>query len=213
MYYGKLQPKRSTLAVRVLLVCVGVLGLAATAGFVGMAGSGAVQAAADTPPPSNKEKPQIPPSSSGQTHLRSPLGMSGKGKESAKAAQAGSAKATTPTAAGRRDPFKAWVAPTPPSRLLLEPGALPPGTRGLVISGLRLEGTVRDQAANTMIAVVTNYTKRAYFLRVNDAVYNGVVSKITPEAIYFKENTLDSRGRVTTHEVEIKLGSAPGEGR
>jgi hypothetical protein len=64
-----------------------------------------------------------------------------------------------------------------------------------------------------MIAVVTNSTKRAYFLRVNDTVYNGVVTKITPEAIYFKENTVDSSGRVATHEVALKLGSAPGEGR
>jgi hypothetical protein len=64
-----------------------------------------------------------------------------------------------------------------------------------------------------MIAVVTNYTKRAYFLRVSDMVYNGVVSKIAPEAVYFKENTLDSSGRVATREVEIKMGSATGEGR
>jgi hypothetical protein len=92
-------------------------------------------------------------------------------------------------------------------------GVLPPGIRGLVISDLRLEGIVRQEPANTMIAVVTNYTKRAYFLRVNDAVYNGVVSRITPEAVYFRENTLDSSGRVATHEVELKLGSAPGEGR
>jgi hypothetical protein len=92
-------------------------------------------------------------------------------------------------------------------------GVLPPGIRGLVIAELRLEGVVRQQPTNTMIAVVTNYTKRAYFLRVNDVVYNGVVSKITSEAVYFKENTLDSSGRVTTHEVEVKLGLAPGEGR
>jgi len=201
------QPKRATLAVRALLLCVGTLGLAATAGI------GAVQALSDTPTSSNKEKPQIRPSSSGQTQVRTPLRMAGKGHDSPKAVQAGSAKATTSAAAGRRDPFKAWVTPTPASRLVPEPGALPVGTRGLVISGLRLEGVVREQAANAMIAVVTNYTKRAYFLRVNDAVYNGVVSKITPEAVYFKENTLDSRGRVTTHEVEIKLGSVPGEGR
>jgi len=211
MFYGKLQPKRAGLGLRVLLLCVGVLGLA------GMAGIGAVQGTADTSPSSNKEKPQISPLSSGQTQVRTPLRMSGKGQDPAKAVQAGSAKASTPgvpsTATGRRDPFKAWVAPTPASRLLPEPGALPAGTRGLVISSLRLEGIVREQAANAMIAVVTNYTKRAYFLRVNDAVYNGVVSKITPEAIYFKENTLDSRGRVTTREVEIKLGPGPGEGR
>jgi hypothetical protein len=64
-----------------------------------------------------------------------------------------------------------------------------------------------------MIAVVTNSSKRAYFLRENDTLYNGVVSKITPDAIYFKENTLDSKGRVETHQVVAKLGSAPGEGR
>jgi hypothetical protein len=92
-------------------------------------------------------------------------------------------------------------------------GSLPAGLRGLVISDLRVEGIVRLESVNNMIAVVTNYTKRAYFLRVNDTVYNGVVSKITPEAVYFKENTLDSSGRVATHEVAIKLGSAPGEGR
>jgi hypothetical protein len=92
-------------------------------------------------------------------------------------------------------------------------GSLPAGIRGLVISELRVEGIVRLESANNMIAVVTNYTKRAYFLRVNDTVYNGVVSKITREAVYFMENTLDSSGRVATHEVAIKLGSAPGEGR
>ena len=216
MFCDKLQATRAVLGLRVLLLCLGLLGLTVTAGFAGMAGIGAVQAAADMPPSSNKERPQVPPSSSGQTHLRSPLGMSGKGKESANAAQAGSAKATTSRtapAAGRRDPFKVWVPPSPVSRLAPEPGTVPAGTRGLVISGLRLEGTVREEAGNAIIAVVTNYTKRAYFLRVNDAVYNGVVSKITPEAVYFKENTLDSRGRVTTREVEIKLASAPGEGR
>jgi hypothetical protein len=82
-----------------------------------------------------------------------------------------------------------------------------------VISELRLEGVVRQKPAGGMIAVVTNYTKRAYFLKVHDTVYNGVVSKITPEAVYFKENILDSGSRVATREVVVKLGSAPGEER
>jgi hypothetical protein len=64
-----------------------------------------------------------------------------------------------------------------------------------------------------MIAVVTNETKRAYFLNEGDAVYNGVVSKITPDAVYFKENVLDSNGKVWTRDVMKRLGSAPGEGR
>jgi type II secretory pathway component PulC len=90
---------------------------------------------------------------------------------------------------------------------------LPPGERGLLISQLTLEGVVREQTDNKMIAVVTNQTKRAYFLHENQSVYNGVVSKITPDAVYFKENVLDVDGRVTTREVVKRLSSAPGEGR
>lgn len=92
-------------------------------------------------------------------------------------------------------------------------GRLPPGNRGLVISQLKLEGVVRENNSNKMIAVVTNETKRAYFLADNDAVYNGVVTKITPDAVYFKENVLDENGRVSTREVIKKLGAAPGEAR
>jgi hypothetical protein len=92
-------------------------------------------------------------------------------------------------------------------------GVLPPGKRGLVISHLLLQGVVREQTSNKMIAVVTNETKVARFLYENDALYNGVVSKITPDAVYFKENVLDAKGRVTTREVVKRLGSAPGEGR
>ena len=117
--------------------------------------------------------------------------------------------------AGKRDPFKLpslsarEVAGIPEGAI----GQLPPGTRGLIISQLRVEGVVRENVANKMIAVVTNETKRAYFLSENDTVYNGVVSKITPDAVYFKENVLDQEGRVSTREVVKKLGSAPGEGR
>jgi hypothetical protein len=120
--------------------------------------------------------------------------------------------------AGKRDPFKLppaggakGGAETPEN--ILEGTALPPGERGLVISQLTLEGVVRQQTDNKMIAVVINETKRAYFLHENQAVYNGVVSKITPDSVYFKENVLDEGGRVTTREVVKRLGSAPGEGR
>ena len=156
------------------------------------------------------------PSASG-AHNSVPPAQSGTASGGGPAVAARPAKSANPSesssAAVRRDPFKAWVAPSAADHSALEPVRLPAGPRGLVISGLRLEGVVRQQPADEMIAVVTNDTKRAYFLRVNDIVYNGVVSKITPVAIHFKENTLDSRGRVVTRDVEIKLGSALGEGR
>ncbi len=122
-------------------------------------------------------------------------------------------------AAGKRDPFKLpsyMTAKGGGSENVMESepgGVLPPGKRGLVISHLVLQGVVREQTSNKMIAVVNNETKVARFLYENDELYNGVVSKITPDAVYFKENVLDSQGRVTTLEVVKRLGSAPGEAR
>lgn len=122
-----------------------------------------------------------------------------------------------PVIVGKRDPFKL---PPPPGPGGAEPaggegllGPLPGGKRGLVVGQLRLEGIVRLDTSNTMIAVVTNYRNLAYFLRENDAVYNGVVSKITPDSISFKENYLDQFGRAQVREIVKRLSGAAGEGR
>lgn len=116
---------------------------------------------------------------------------------------------------GRRDPFKL---PPPPGQGGPQDGdgitgPLPPGKRGLVIRRLRLEGIVRMDTTNEMIAVVDTNANRAYFLRENDAVFNGVVTKITPDSVYFRENVLDQQGRVQTREVVKRLSQRPGEGR
>lgn len=125
--------------------------------------------------------------------------------------------AKRPVLVGLRDPFKLPPPPGPGNEAPVGAeelrGPLPPGARGLVINQLRLEGVVRLDQSNTMIAVVTNYTNRAYFLRENDAVYNGVVSKITPDSIGFRENYLDQYGRAQVREVVRRLSGAPGEGR
>ncbi len=121
-----------------------------------------------------------------------------------------------PRLLGRRDPFKALGSlsasgtggQAASSDIF---GPLPLGTRGLVISQLLLQGLVRQDLSNTMIAVVANPNKRAYFLRENDVLYNGVVSKITPDAVYFKENYLDLSGQVSSREVVRRMGPAPGE--
>jgi hypothetical protein len=122
-----------------------------------------------------------------------------------------------PRIVGLRDPFKLPPPPGPggggEAAGVEALGPLPPGTRGLVVGQLRLEGIVRLDLSNTMIAVVTNYTNRAYFVRENDAVYNGVVSKITPDSISFKENYLDQFGRAQVREIVKRLSGAPGEGR
>jgi hypothetical protein len=118
----------------------------------------------------------------------------------------------TPPIVGRRDPFKL---PGPPVQDAegsgeVPIGNLPPGTRGLVISRLRLEGIVRLDTTSTLIAIVDTNANRAYFLRESDAVYNGVVAKITPDSVTFRENTLDSAGKVGTRDVVLRLTQGPG---
>lgn len=117
------------------------------------------------------------------------------------------------TTAGKRDPFKV----PPPPRLKGEGGGpdslLPPGTRGLVIGQLKLEGIVREDGSNSMIAVVTGRTNLAYFLRVHDEVYNGTVAAITLDSIHFVQTRSDTGGRVETHEVVLELASQRWEAR
>lgn len=124
------------------------------------------------------------------------------------------------TTGGRRDPFlvpkeaKGGADAVPDEMMDAQGGGpLPPGKRGLFISQLRLEGVVRQSSGKPMIAVVTNNTNRAYFLRENDEVYNGVVSKITPDSIYFTENVRTPDGQASSREVIKRLGSGPGENR
>lgn len=117
---------------------------------------------------------------------------------------------------GRRDPFRLPQPPPPNLRrdiaaekARLSALVLPPGPRGLVIAQLRLEGIVSEKATHQMIAVVTNSTNRAYFLRENEELYDGVVSRITPSAIYFKERARNSYGEAT--EIVKTLNPASGE--
>ena len=91
-------------------------------------------------------------------------------------------------------------------------GPVPAGSRGLVIGQLKLEGIVVLGKNNPkMIAVLSNPANRAYFLRENDPLYNGVVTKITPDSVYFREDVKDAGGTVTSHEVIKKLPPASGE--
>jgi hypothetical protein len=121
-------------------------------------------------------------------------------------------RAMVSATAGKRDPFK-----VPPPQIKdggdAIDGPLPPGVRGLVIGRLRLKGIVREEDSKAMIAVVANRANLAYFLHIHQDVYNGVVSRITPDAIYFQKKSLDSGGRIVAQEVVLQLGSGPQEAR
>ena len=103
---------------------------------------------------------------------------------------------------GRRDPF---VSP-----IVSEKGVNAPrpnctnGKRCLVIPELVLQGTIKDTSGK-MMAVVANSTKRTYFLRENDQVFQGSVEKITSDSIIFREYVKDPLGRETAREVVKKL--------
>lgn len=115
-----------------------------------------------------------------------------------------------------RDPFKL---PPPPAEVapgtageIPGLGPLPPGPRGLIISQLKLEGIVRVGQNNPkLIAVLANSANRAYFLHENDALYNGVITKITPDSVYFREESRDGEGKMSSHEVIKKLAPESGE--
>ncbi len=129
------------------------------------------------------------------------------------AAPATAKKAPAAGETARRDPFYIPPAVKPGAEGEIIVGPLPPGKRGLVPSQLKLEGIVRMEAANSMIAVVANAANRAYFLRENDEVYNGVVTKITLDSVLFTEKYRDAEGRESTREVVKRLAPAPGVNR
>ena len=137
---------------------------------------------------------------------------------SAIALRASAGEFTSAPGGGRalRDPFKLPPPPRPEQEEKDDPklpGNRPPGAGGLLVEQLKLKGVVRDGATQKMIAVVTTTNNRAYFLREGEAVYDGVVSKITSDAVYFKGNIFDAKREVRSRQVVKTLSPAPGEVR
>lgn len=112
-----------------------------------------------------------------------------------------SAPASRP-ATGKRDPFVS-LAVVRAQQIGASCGT---GKRCLVIDQVELKGVVKT--VNGMIAMVENPAKKAYFLRVNDPVFNGYVVKITGDSVIFKETSTDNQGRTQTRDV-VKRVSAP----
>lgn len=94
----------------------------------------------------------------------------------------------------RRDPFI-----SPVVHLGAVGSGCSSGKRCLAIDQIALKGVVRSE--NGMIAVVVNALDKAYFLRENDPVFNGYVTKITSDSIVFKETFRDKLGKELTRDV------------
>ena len=98
------------------------------------------------------------------------------------------------SSASRRDPFV-----SPVVHLGAVGSGCSSGKRCLAIDQIALKGVVRSE--NGMIAVVVNAMDKAYFLRENDPVFNGYVTKITADSIVFKETFHDKLGKELTRDV------------
>ncbi len=104
----------------------------------------------------------------------------------------------------RRDPFRSLQQEREQQQ---SAKVLPPGKRGLVISQISVDGIViRSTGA---IAVVTMPGRnRAFFLRVRDRLYDGVVTRILGDRVVFHERTKDVFGRTVERDVVKVLSSA-----
>jgi Tfp pilus assembly protein PilP len=98
------------------------------------------------------------------------------------------------SAVGRRDPFV-----SPVVRMGAVGSGCSSGKRCLAIDQVALKGVVKSETG--MIAVVVNAMDKAYFLRENDPVFNGYVTKITSDSIVFKETFHDKLGKELTRDV------------
>jgi len=108
--------------------------------------------------------------------------------------------------ATRRDPFLPLISER---KELAGPGRLPPGKGGLVISTVRVDGTVRSEEG--MIAVLSNADQRTYFVREGDRLYDGAVEKINLEGVTFRQDSKDAFGKPVERVVTKRIYATAGE--
>jgi hypothetical protein len=119
------------------------------------------------------------------------------------AAQVSNANKTSGFIVEKGDPFTVPIK-APPSTTASAKD-LPPGQAGLLVSQADLQGIVKMSGGNR--AVIHGPSDRTYFLKVNDKVYNARVTKVTDDAIYFEETTVDPLGKTTKREIVKTLPS------
>jgi Tfp pilus assembly protein PilP len=108
-------------------------------------------------------------------------------------------QAASTSGKGKRDPFVSPVI----QRIGSATSPCATGKRCLVIDQLTLEGVVKT--VNGWIAVVGNPGKKVYYLRINDALFDGYVERIDGNSIVFKQNATDAMGRQSQREVVKRI--------
>jgi hypothetical protein len=138
-------------------------------------------------------------------HVAEKAPVSAKAEVPAKPAEAGVAPESSDNVAPEikrgRDPFVSVI--TERNGTVACTGT---GKKCLIVDQVMLKGVVRSQ--NESIAVVSSTANKTYFLRENDPVYNGVVVKITPDSIIFRESVTDRLGKTVQREVVKKVNNS-----
>ena len=97
---------------------------------------------------------------------------------------------------GKRDPFVSPVI----TRIVGPNGPVcSSGPHCLVIDQVKLQGTVKTEKG--WIAVLANPANKVYYLRANDAMFDGYIERIDANSVVFKQDVLDAMGRKTQREV------------
>ena len=110
--------------------------------------------------------------------------------------------ASTPadSSRGRRDPF---VSPVIVRMGTGSETSCSTGKRCLIIDQLSVEGVVKTTKG--WIAVLGNPAKKVYYVRENDALYDGYVMRITGDSVVFKQNVIDALGKSVQKEVVKRI--------
>ena len=106
----------------------------------------------------------------------------------------------------RRDPFLPLLSD---KKEFSGPSHLPPGKGGLVITSVRVDGTVRSEEG--MIAVLSNADMRTYFVREGDRLYDGAVEKIGLDGVTFRQDSKDAFGKSVERVVTKRIYASAGE--
>jgi len=109
-------------------------------------------------------------------------------------------------AGARRDPFLPLVTERREAGNLEH---LPPGKAGLVITTLRVDGTVSSQEG--MLAVLSNAEQHVYFVREGDQLYDGRVDKIGLDGVTFRQNSKDAFGKPVERMLTKRIYASAGE--
>ena len=162
--------------------------------------------ATTTPKPVRKTKPAAAAHATAPAKTAAPQTKAASGPTKATSASPAQAVAQNEeSTTAKRDPFNPLITEHKDSAA----AHLPPGKAGLVVSTVRVDGTVRN-GDGMMIAVLSNPEEHVYFAREGDHLYDGDVEKISLDGVTFRESSKDAFGKPVERVVTKRIYASAG---